>query len=803
MGLFGNTYGALGGAAAAGQTQGFQQGYKYIEDRKDQATRRKIMQDEWNIKSELMKTQLWDAYAGQMRKQQLAQEKGSLTPENIAYINSQLDNLDVGFKKQQGFELKKLLNDYLSTPNDKKRDSLEAIKNTFKQNPALANKFGPNFNPNSLRMLEPTSKRDMSLAVNHMITIDPEFAHRPKEEQEKMIKEQMQRGNLVESDGNVINMEGLGMGLGSLTIMDGKQKAMYEANYGLNQKQPTDAAIDDYIVKTESGGSYTAKNPTSSAYGKYQVTDATNEAVAKRLGMTPEEARTPTGQERVYEELKKEYTQTLNSLGVPITAGTMYAVHQLGSPRATRYFTGNLTSKDIKVMNDNLPESLRSNNPQEVVERWTNRYVKAGNGGGQPQQGQPQQGQAPYSSGLTKADIDRGLTGWGSAPTALESNYSFISDVAGADTADAWLNAQINPAQADNAPKYSWQQAIQAKDQSLQEQIEAGLLTPEEAKLLSDNYKDSVLTSQALGSGYAADQSKAKLAVSNSKLWEYYKKKGDLSNGAVVQAMQNEKMLKPLDVKTKEQLTASTDIAERALKIARGIESNPDGFLRGGAKGLVQQGATVVPDLLSWLDSMSGKSISKEELQKKLEATIGLNTELGMLASDYLKMQSGTAVPTEEFNRLIGGVLIGLDRQDPALTAKALKKFADVNSMATRQRADKVGMDGYTYSAYTTMKGIDNAYKRYGYKLPEAATLTGSPVQPEDRPLAPAVKQVAPTDAVKAPVTQVEPNKVSEPLPTAIPTYNSPEEVEAAFNAGKLKVGDTVIVNGQEFEIGA
>ena len=35
-----------------------------------------------------------------------------------------------------------------------------------------------------------------------------------------------------------------------------------------------------------------------------------------------------------------------------------------------------------------------------------------------------------------------------------------------------------------------------------------------------------------------------------------------------------------------------------------------------------------------------------------------------------------------------------------------------------------------------------------------------------------------------------------------LPRFNSPEQAEQAYNAGQLKDGDTVIINGQEFTIG-
>ena len=230
MSLFGGTYGGLGGQVAANEAKGFRRGWQDVEDLRDQSTRRKIMQQQWNISSEMQKTKLWDAYASMQAKQQVAMETNALSKENIQAINAKLDNVAQGFNKAQGMTIKNMVNDFLSTPAERKQYTLDAIKNQFKQNPALTQKFGPNFNPDTMRRLELGSEVDKNKAYDYMSKIDPMFAYLPKEQQERLVQNKMNEGNLIEADGKVVDMEGFAMGIGALNTMDGKQKALYEAN---------------------------------------------------------------------------------------------------------------------------------------------------------------------------------------------------------------------------------------------------------------------------------------------------------------------------------------------------------------------------------------------------------------------------------------------------------------------------------------------------------------------------------------------------------------------------------------------
>ncbi|RKY56469.1 MAG: hypothetical protein DRP93_01340 [Candidatus Neomarinimicrobiota bacterium] len=136
------------------------------------------------------------------------------------------------------------------------------------------------------------------------------------------------------------------------------QTDMYGDPFIFDRANPSGSGALGYIAGIESGGTkdpYTAKNPASSAYGKYQVIDDTNNTVANRLGITPAQARTPQGQEAVGKNLETEYRQQLKGLGLQDTQENMLTIHQLGYPRAKRVFQGNATPEDMELMKTSTP----------------------------------------------------------------------------------------------------------------------------------------------------------------------------------------------------------------------------------------------------------------------------------------------------------------------------------------------------------------------------------------------------------------------------------------------------------------
>ena len=118
-------------------------------------------------------------------------------------------------------------------------------------------------------------------------------------------------------------------------------------------------AIDGYdpegIAAIESNGRYDAKNPKSTAFGKYQHIIATTRAVAKRLGISVEEARTSKGQERVQRALENEYTVHIKGLGLKVNQQNMLSIHQLGYPTFKKAVKGLLTAGDFAVLKENVP----------------------------------------------------------------------------------------------------------------------------------------------------------------------------------------------------------------------------------------------------------------------------------------------------------------------------------------------------------------------------------------------------------------------------------------------------------------
>lgn len=128
----------------------------------------------------------------------------------------------------------------------------------------------------------------------------------------------------------------------------------------------------------ESKGDYTANNPSSTAYGKYQLIDSTNNEVAKALGTTPEYLRTPKGQEQAMNYLYDKYTDVLDNLHEPVNKENVYTIHQLGIARATRYFNNELTGKDYTIMWKNLPKNIQSTikrtDHEEILKEWNKLY---------------------------------------------------------------------------------------------------------------------------------------------------------------------------------------------------------------------------------------------------------------------------------------------------------------------------------------------------------------------------------------------------------------------------------------------
>jgi hypothetical protein len=105
------------------------------------------------------------------------------------------------------------------------------------------------------------------------------------------------------------------------------------------------SAGNDYfsaIRSAESGGSDSAKNPTSSATGRYQFTTGTWGDVAAahpELGLTSDGRLDPAQQEKAIRAFTADNANQLSGAGIPTTGGNLYAAHFLGASGAQNVLT--------------------------------------------------------------------------------------------------------------------------------------------------------------------------------------------------------------------------------------------------------------------------------------------------------------------------------------------------------------------------------------------------------------------------------------------------------------------------------
>ena len=132
--------------------------------------------------------------------------------------------------------------------------------------------------------------------------------------------------------------------------------------------------VKKMIAGVESRDSYTAKNPNSTAYGKYQFLKSTYQKAADALGMSYEKIRTPMGQEVAMDWLLKENTKELGNRGIEVTPLNLYGIHQQGGKVFEKMVKGErLTSDELELIEKNTPEKYRSGNP---VDDWFSFYSR-------------------------------------------------------------------------------------------------------------------------------------------------------------------------------------------------------------------------------------------------------------------------------------------------------------------------------------------------------------------------------------------------------------------------------------------
>ncbi len=191
---------------------------------------------------------------------------------------------------------------------------------------------------------------------------------------------------------------------------------------------PSAAASGDYFAKTaqaESGGSDVAKNPNSTATGRYQFLAGTwNDLAAKRpdLGLTPAGRTDPQQQDRAMRAFTEENAKVLQAKGIQPTDGNLYMAHFLGAGAAPNFIAATQQDPSVPATSLVSPQVAAANRPVffnkdgtpktagEVYQRMAGRFgsgstavagatpaapVQMAQAGGPPVADMPAEGAAP------------------------------------------------------------------------------------------------------------------------------------------------------------------------------------------------------------------------------------------------------------------------------------------------------------------------------------------------------------------------------------------------------------------------
>ncbi len=842
MSLFGATYGALGGQAAANEVSGQQKGWNFVEDMRDQTQRRRIQQETWALESERRLQNIKDQQMKIFAKEQAIGQTGALTTENMQQIQEQQKRLRKQLGQVEADQIRGLVNRFLGSSAP--AEELDSMNAWFEQHPEQAAKYGmkPGMKLMPVTYDNPYDRREVA---NYLMRVDPNFANLSKDIQDKYVRDEIASGTYVNAGGKVFNAEHFGAGIGAT--------------------QTAPAEVKAKLARKNSGEAVSSKVAQSKMDGK-QMSKATSEIAPIEEGSSSDSGKSSTfnpwarlrgaAKEKLSPDVVQAAEPVLQKYGLKVKSGYRDPEHnkRVGGAPKSQHLSGNAIDidwadkseaerqaiiKDLRAQGFTGfgvgPTSLHADKgPQRSwsyyggtstgggkMPRWA---AEALSGevpaaqqsvapSGQYASSSPQQAaygssmSQPYraASTLTKDEVLRNLAGWPDQRTAMMKNmdyvasqlspdatlgdvmqtmqtmesggstnkimqtYNTLADLKGKAFADEWLEKAYTAEKSAGRP-FEYQQQIMDTNAMLDAQVAEGKLDPEMAAIIKRQNAQEVMDSQKYGTGYTSDMARASKQVAARKLWDRLKEDPTKLSPVVEDKLQIAENMakKPLEPKQRELYEGQVNLAERANKIARLIEEKgPDAFNRGdigwmeqwlGTRGgaeAIAKAKSVGSELLNKAsEALTGspaiKPITNQEVLDRVVNTVGLESELGMLTSDYLRMQSGTAVAEPEFIRLIGGVLAGLGSQDPAQTAKALKTFADVNAMSARQKAETFGERGYGYTAAKGYKRLSDAYRRYGYTMPDSTKMATvrdtSYTKPMKKPQGPSTAQQAPID---------------------------------------------------------
>ena len=123
----------------------------------------------------------------------------------------------------------------------------------------------------------------------------------------------------------------------------------------------------------------------------------------------------------------------------------------------------------------------------------------------------------------------------------------------------------------------------------------------------------------------------------------------------------------------KEKIRKDVEITNGINDILAKLETVQDKMLSGfGAEYMVSGAAKDLSTMEALIAKANGKNINREALIE----SIGMNTEIGRLVSEFVKYISGASVTNEEYGRL-SLIIAGAKAGDPGAMAKAMQTFRD------------------------------------------------------------------------------------------------------------------------------
>lgn len=135
--------------------------------------------------------------------------------------------------------------------------------------------------------------------------------------------------------------------------------------------------IEQYIQragKFESGNNRNAKNPFSSASGRFQFIDSTRRRLDKKYGFDPKDRSDETEAERM-RVYTQETVDALESSNIPVTGGTLYGGHFLGQGGIKKFFDAYRKDPNANVSEHFSAEIIKKNpaifNPRGGAPRTT------------------------------------------------------------------------------------------------------------------------------------------------------------------------------------------------------------------------------------------------------------------------------------------------------------------------------------------------------------------------------------------------------------------------------------------------